>query len=320
MKKVMIIGFSVVGNLTKLIDGTKIDNFTFSVRAMGGNHFNVLPYLIKRFLDEDQPDIVVLDLVSTPCRSWATPEAFERCLKWMTFFVGQAGKQLIFWNLFRNDVDEKTDHLLKATRRTALDCGFGLLDMYETLKTCNEDSDRIYWDGVHPSEYGMLFHQDSLVQYLTNAAHEVNRAKPIPIVQAAMPTSWGAKDLTTDFPMGKFERFGFHSETVDFYDEKKFSVSVPSRSSFYGVFFVTGPEAGTIEIEHSGKLQSVPVYDRWSYYARLVFSAFSGGVVSQGNVTFHQRPEIPEIALAKGEANNAKRRGSICYLLGSVEH
>lgn len=308
--KVTILGFSVLNGLVENFSGPS-GSVDFSIRALGGNHFEVYPYLIDNILETDKPDIVLLDMVSTPRVPRWTPACFRDSVEYIVHRCQQHGAKAGFLNLYRSEIDQSQDFLHGITNQLAARTGAPVLDSVRIHGERGEDLSLLYPDGNHPSETGR--------KVLGNMIRNFALREEWPDQQyVACPDIFLKRRPTAIIPGGdiSFERFGFDENLLSLPAGQPVEIELPEDFVISGAILLMGPRTGSVQFRYADQRHQRMLFDGFCYYPRLRHVHL--GATAATSVAVTQSAELPDIPLKKGEPDMSERQGGLFACLGTV--
>ncbi|MFD2172943.1 hypothetical protein [Rhodobacter lacus] len=219
--------------------------------------------------------------------------------------VAHGATRISFLDLPRIDVVEARDWLWQMHRSFAADHGLG----YASVSLAKD----MLTDDVHPTEAGKQIYTDAFMTLLETPeipalARETLRSYPAP---------WGsmsAAACASGAPETKaYGRGGFRQTLVSIPGGTEQRFVFPRPMQVVGYSMLRGPTTGALTLTAGTFTDRNDGYDNRCYYERLAVTQFEPQTVSE--ITIRQEPEIPEIALFKGEKDLGPRVGHIGAIL-----
>lgn len=316
--KILLAGFSVLTrSLHDALSNSAPKGIDMKIFGLGGHHFNHLYPWIDLILQGEHPEVVILDLASTPCRRWATDASISAHVHTMLARFKAEGIRVGFAHLYRRDYDPKADAVCETLNRIAREMGLPVYNIAEWSSRLPAEIEKaIYFDGVHVSESGAGIVASRLFSAVTDF----------------MVPDWGAidGDVKLDQYIGRLKannaatlvqngaryssrvqsRYGVTCEVVQI-PEGDTAVFTPPKGqaivSFYPVF---GRVSGALQIESDESSEIVTVYDGHCYYDRLHHVALKKPKVDQ-SIRITQLSGVPDVKLLKGSPDMSPRIGEI---------
>lgn len=308
--RVLILGFSVLNGLVERFSGNR-DGIHYSIRALGGNHFEIYPFLIDWILERENPDLVLLDMVSTPRLERWTSDYFQSNIEFIVSRCHSVKAKVAFLNLYRSDVDHENDTLNVCVRNIADQIGARVLDSLKQHESDGANISELYPDGNHPSLLGRKILGD-MIDTFCREDHKEQEFVSIPSEMIERrPTA------ITFSGNQSFSRDGFNERLLPLRSERRTIVHFPEGFSLCAALMLMGPKTGSVRFEYAGIERDAMVYDSFCYYQRL--RQFHLPEKETNDLTLIQSASLPDIKLKKGEADTSKRVGGLLACLGFLK-
>ncbi len=308
--KVLILGFSVLNGLVDRFIGTEGSN-DYAIRVLGGNHFEIYPFLIKTLLKNEKPDRVLLDLVSTPRVARWTPALFSSVLRYIVHECHESGAEVAFLNLYRRDVDQEADFLHITVLELSAQIGAPVLDVLKEHRQEGVELSNYYPDGNHPSPVGRAVLGDLIARFAEGTFADQDRC-PRPLEYRDIDPVAVKFDSETSY----FRRFGFNESIKTVPAGATEILNLDAGFQVHGALMLMGPTTGLVSFGYANSKRSQLLSDQHCYYERLKHVHLP--VAQSDSISIFQSPELPDIPLLKGERNLSERKGGVVACLGTV--
>ncbi|SOC06875.1 SGNH/GDSL hydrolase family protein [Rhodobacter maris] len=267
-----------------------------------------LRHVIDQILDLHQgANHLILEIATSQMRGTNRPRTDHRatlealCAK----AVARGVTRISLLDLPRIEVVEAEDWLWKMHRSFAAEHGLG----YASVPL----GKGMLTDDVHPTEAGKEIYTDAFMTLLDQP--EIPPAQRDKLRNA--PAPWAcipAPDCASGAPETKvYGRGGFRQTLVSIPGGavQRFAFERPVQ--VVGYTMLRGPTTGALTLTAGTFTDRNTGYDNRCYYERLGVTLFEPQTVSE--LTIRQEPEVPEIALFKGDKDHGPRTGHIGAIL-----
>lgn len=310
-KKVLILGFSVIGHKTlaelqsRDVPGLQIDGF-----ALGGHHFTHVPEYLDRVLGRAAYDVVVLDLVSSGCRPWAKAESFDAHLRTILHKIGAHGARAAFLHFWRPEVDASDDMLRQVCARHATAHNIPVLDFaVGHVPAIPDRMEEFFVSRFHLTIPGAVWtcdimQRDLLPPEVWETDQDLVSIMPDPALMRRCTLD--ADDLGVSARREQFSRGGVLANLA-VHDEGE-AVILRLPEWFWGshLYFVAGPRSGRVRVTVAGEAPVLlNLYDKKCYYDRIRTHSVKIGKARQ--IRLKQMPGRPDVKLSKGEVDDGPR-------------
>lgn len=308
--KILVAGFSVLsGSLFKAFDGHTDGTNEFSVSALSAHHFTHLYDCIDHLVDGHGYDVVLLDLVSTPCREWTKRPWFVQVITALVHKLAAKNIKIGFVNFWRFDIDYDNDMLVEEVVALAKQYDLPVIETISYFRQLPEDQQRLLaFDGVHYTPAGAELVRNMIVEGYRDSKFNSVVADPSKIL--GRHTIAAGDLITAPFTKGYHTRYGIGVDTVEFGENETVTLNLPQGTRGFGVFYVVGPHAGRVRVEGEGWSEEIDLIDVRCYYEHLKFCAFAQAP-RQGVIRITQLPGLSDVVLIKGEYDAGPRRCKI---------
>lgn len=315
-RRLLIIGFDLwTGNMYRALRHVNFDDLEIEVFALPGHHYNYLYPFLPDLLAEFQPNVVLFDLLSTPCRGWATgahlADHFHAMLQLSAAHGAKAGL-VHFYDAEEIEVD--SDPLAHALNASAEELGLPILDLPGWWRDAGHASvlplegERVkISDAVAISQKIVSFARsvcssEQDLQFLSNLG-VADHVRQLAVVDASRMVPAGAATESRAFS-------GLSSDALVVEEGESVTLQIPEGAVINGIYFIHGPRSGDFEITSDrGLLMIQRCYDAWSYYERpVVMNLDSQGARA---ISIRQLSGIPDLELVQGQVDRSPRVGKI---------
>lgn len=307
-KHILVVGFSVTADtpgyveaaarLPQVSDCSRLEKI-----GIGGIHLPQLKFLMPGLLEEHRPDLVILEIATSAIRmsrQWMA--VYGDLLDDLLDCCRARGVGIAILDLPRHDVDYATDALV--AHHAAICARLGISYARVELRP------DLLRDGVHPSPAGHAHYAAALLDLVEkcDAASIPDWAPHDPPFRALEITSLVRPDRAR-YP---YRRAGYQVDMVRSDPDEPIRVTIPDGWQIVGLSYLIGPRSGRIRISDAVAERRMAVYDQHSYYERFGATVFAG--LPGPDIVVEQLPEMPGVALLKGEPDTSARVGYLAHV------
>ncbi|SPF81785.1 SGNH/GDSL hydrolase family protein [Pseudoprimorskyibacter insulae] len=314
--KILVLGFSVTVENNGFVEQARArlsgpDAPVLVKTGMGGMQPYHGRYLFPSIIERHQPDAIVLDIATPAFRNFSTSQApYKASLHSVLRTCRDQGIRLALLDLPRNDVDYADDWV---TRYNAKVCArLGLPHHIVPL------TDGLLRDEVHPTSEGQAIYADVLLDLMGQAAL-VPELPPEMIENLPWFDAVAVDDIAPpELPREHIDRGDLAVELVELAAGQTVEIDLGEPVKVCGLTSRMGPRTGTLELRMGGSTLRQASYDQFCYYNRVGAALFGGQNASAAKVCetlrITQLPDLPDVALRKGEADTGPRLGGLGHL------
>ncbi len=215
--------------------------------------------------------------------------------------IQETGARVALLKLYRDDLDyryQAFDFMMESISRRYripyLDVGASIIEE-SGVEFCRATLK----DFVHPTPEGSQLIARKVAPFVS----EVLSSLPL-----EMPPARFVRASSKPAPDAVVERGGFNFSYAKICEGESIALSFDS-GEIYGIGFVSGPEAGVLEIRAGSMKSTVQCFDPHSYYQRYAFKRLPQTVCD--SVTVSQLPGTPTVKLVKGSIASGPRVGGL---------
>ncbi|WP_429040252.1 SGNH/GDSL hydrolase family protein [Aeromonas media] len=306
---ILFIGFSVteekdgyIKNIRDFYSSRNLD-VTIDVRAIGGATFQVIPYLLNEFITS-RYDYVIYE-IATCYRFINSMADYEQLLQEISQATLIKGAIPCYVNMYRKEIDYNIDIQSICIEHHAKINGYPFLNLIREIKN-SHDEVTFLRDGIHTNEEGSILYSDKITNFIEQSLICRNKIeKSFSFITELLP----------DEDCHYFTRGEFATTYVSIMQGNSLDIKFPSGSIVCGIFFIQGPNSGTLKLEFpdTGFSRNIHMYDEFCYYSRYSYQFFPDQ--SSETVKLYQSDTVPQINLKKGEYNNNPRVGDVVGFL-----
>jgi len=310
--KVLVLGYSVTAEgpgyveiaADSLPPGSGIELVKIGLAGVQPHHAR---HLFPSILRDTQPDAVVLDQ-STPAYRMLLQdrEEYFRTLDFLLRLCLDRGLKFGFLDLPRTDFEFRGDWVSDYHQAIAVRA--------QVPRVFVERRPEMLRDEVHPTDAGRRIFADALLSLLPDLAPlrlDPASLRPTPGYDALFATDFTPPHL----PRLSLVRGGYRQDMVYIAQGRALTLDLQTPRVIRGFAALMGPRVGLFEIGINGTTFTHQMYNQFCYYQRLGAVLFGNINANQRYttrwITFKQLPDLPDIALRKGEPDLGTRLGAL---------
>ena len=311
--KIKCIGFSVTGfgkpNFpTSLKDKLKkFNDLDVKYMSIGGLSIDALSPLLKT--EKEHCDILILEITTSwfSLRKKNEAEA-EHYIRDIHHAAKILAKRVIYLNLYRKDICDK-DIVVNAINKICRQDSIilNLKDIYRK-RLLNFGHDGTV-DGVHPT-------QETIEEIAQSCANEITNSKiPLRLIDCYPRENYRSMLLLNSIRNKNILFNNNHGLLLPAY-----KLAVPSSEILNfpinylidGIYFIYGPDTTSINLEISGDIINIQMFDENSFYRRLGYRFFNAHKASE--IKIQTLPDRPNVELRKSPWESVEEKK--IYIIG----
>lgn len=312
--KILVFGFSVTGDATGYVErfsecyAAQRPHYSIIKVGLGGMQPDHARHLIPSLVDQFTPDVIVIEFSTASYRDRPSSD-FRR--------GDQRATILSLFSLCRDrslkcgildfplvGVDANDDWMLEVNETQSARFGvphkvLGLLPGTLT-------------DIVHPNSAG----KDRYARALLEILDEICESNPDFSTLGKVRTFHAHRIEDIEIEGGDqrtFNRHGFDVTMQNCPADTLISFKLPKFSALVGLITAMGPRTGTMQIKTPGTEDTIPSYDGFCYYERVIGRTTTKTITQ--SLSICQLSDIPDTPLHKGQKNTEPRIGSVSHIL-----